>query len=290
MKYWIVYSFFKLLSLLPFGILYMLSDIMCFVMKHIVGYRKRIIYKNLRNSFPDKTDLELKSIADEFYRHLCDCIVETVKLLHVSDEEMKRRVEIVNGNLIDRMAEDGKSIVLFIGHYGNWEWVQEVPRSYARPEVSAEIYRHAKNKVFNRLIKRIRSRYSSMQIVQKKAVRTLLDLNNKGAQFIVGFISDQRPNSKNLNHWLTFLNQETAVAVGGEEIGRHIGVHYAYLDIKKVGRGHYCFVFKEMEGRKNKNEDYPMTAEFYRLLEENIKRAPAYWLWSHDRWKFLRQQ
>lgn len=209
--------------------------------------------------------------------------------MHVSDEEMRKRVEIVNGTLIEKLADNGKSIILFIGHYGNWEWVQEVPRSYVKPSVSAEIYRHAKNKVFNRLIKRIRSRYASMQIVQKKAVRTLIGLNNEGTQFIVGFISDQRPNSKNLNHWLKFLNQDTAVAVGGEEIGRHIGVSYAYLDIEKVKRGYYRFVFKEMQCRQTDNEEYPITAEFYRLLEQNIKRAPAYWLWSHDRWKFLRE-
>ena len=290
MRYWIVFTLFKSLSLLPFGVLYRLSDVMCFVMQHVIRYRKRIVYKNLRNSFPNMNDSELKAIANEFYRHLCDCIVETIKLLHVSDEEMKSRVDIVNGSLIERLAEDGKSIILFIGHYGNWEWVQEVPRSYSKPSVSAEIYRHAKNKVFNRLIQRIRSRYSSMQIVQKKAVRTLLGLNNEGIQFIVGFISDQRPNSKNLNHWLTFLNQDTAVAVGGEEIGKHIGVNYAYLDIEKVSRGRYRFVFKEMEYKLSEKEDYPMTVEFYRLLEENIKRAPAYWLWSHDRWKFLREQ
>lgn len=289
MKYWIVYTFFKTLSLLPFGVLYKLSDIMCFVMQNIIRYRRGIIYKNLRNSFPDKNDCELRSIADSFYSHLCDCIFETIKLLHVSDEEMRKRVEIVNGTLIEKLADNGKSIILFIGHYGNWEWVQEVPRSYVKPSVSAEIYRHAKNKVFNRLIKRIRSRYASMQIVQKKAVRTLIGLNNEGTQFIVGFISDQRPNSKNLNHWLKFLNQDTAVAVGGEEIGRHIGVSYAYLDIEKVKRGYYRFVFKEMQCRQTDNEEYPITAEFYRLLEQNIKRAPAYWLWSHDRWKFLRE-
>lgn len=287
MTYQIVYLFFRALAFLPFGALYVISDMIYVVLYHVLRYRRKVVEKNLQNSFPTKTQSEIRDIRKGFYRHLADCIVETVKLLDVSDAEMRKRVEVKNTELIERMAEDGKSIVLYLGHYGNWEWVQEVSCRYSKPKVSAEIYRHAKNKVFNRLISKIRSRYSTVQIIQKKAVRTLLGFNKSGIQCLVGFISDQRPNSTNLNHWLTFLNQDTPVAVGGEEIGRHIRAHYAYLDIVKKSRGHYCLTFREIKPDA-KTTDYPITTSFFRMFEDTIQRNPSYWLWSHDRWKFKR--
>ena len=288
MTYKIVYLIFRSLSCLPFRVLYVISDLIYVILCYVLRYRREVVEKNIRNSFPMKSEREIRDIRKGFYRHLADCIVETVKLLDVSDAEMRKRVEVNNTELIERMAEDGKSIILYLGHYGNWEWVQEISCRYSRPKVSAEIYRHAKNKVFNQLISRIRSRYSTVQIIQKKAVRTLLGFNRTGTQCMVGFISDQRPNSTNLNHWLTFLNQDTPVAVGGEEIGRHIGAHYAYLDIEKKSRGHYCLTFKEIKPDADAT-DYPITASFFRMFEQTIQRNPSYWLWSHDRWKFKRK-
>ena len=289
MMYKIIYILFRSLALLPFRMLYVLSDMIYAILYYVLRYRRKVVDKNVRNSFPMNTEREIKDIRKGFYHHLADCIVETVKLLDVTDSEMRKRVEVKNSELIERMADDGKSIILFMGHYGNWEWVQEITRRYKKPGINGEIYRHAKNKVFNRLIITLRSRFGTMQIEQKKAVRTLLSLHREGKQFLVGFISDQRPNSSNLNHWLYFLNQETAIAVGGEEIGKHIGANYVYLDIEKPSRGHYVLTFKEIIPHNDIKDEYPVTAEFYRMFEQTIKRDPAYWLWSHDRWKFKRQ-
>lgn len=289
MRYKIVYTTFRLLASLPLPILYIFSDIIFFILYYVINYRQNVVEKNLGNCFPEMTRKEKGKTKKMFYRHLSDCIVETIKLLHISDNELRERVIVNNTALIERMAEDGRSIIMFLGHYGNWEWVQEICRHYDSPKLSGEIYRHAKNKVFNRLIITIRSRFGTMQIEQKKAVRTLLGLNREGKQFLVGFLSDQRPNSSNLHHWLNFLNQETAIAVGGEEIGKHIGAHYVYLDIEKPKRGHYILTFKELKPKNDIKDEYPVTTEFYRMFEHTIRRAPAYWLWSHDRWKFKRQ-
>lgn len=289
MRYKIVYTAFRLLASLPLSFLYFISDIIFIILYYVIKYRQKVVDKNLGNSFPEMKPEERERTKKMFYMHLSDCIVETIKMLHISDEEMSERVVVNNTELIENKANDGKSIILFMGHYGNWEWVQEVSKRYKKPGLSGEIYRHAKNKVFNRLIITIRSRFNTMQIEQKKAVRTLIGLNREGKQILVGFISDQRPNSSNLNHWLYFLNQETAIAVGGEEIGKHIGAHYVYLDIEKPSRGHYVLTFKEIIPHNDIKDEYPVTAEFYRMFEQTIKRDPAYWLWSHDRWKFKRQ-
>lgn len=289
MRYKIVYTAFRLLASLPLSFLYFISDIIFIILYYVIKYRQKVVDKNLGNSFPEMKPEERERTKKMFYMHLSDCIVETIKMLHISDEEMSERVVVNNTELIENKANDGKSIILFMGHYGNWEWVQEISKRYKKPGLSGEIYRHAKNKVFNRLIITIRSRFNTMQIEQKKAVRTLIGLNREGKQILVGFISDQRPNSSNLNHWLYFLNQETAIAVGGEEIGKHIGAHYVYLDIEKPSRGHYVLTFKEIIPHNDIKDEYPVTAEFYRMFEQTIKRDPAYWLWSHDRWKFKRQ-
>ena len=289
MRYKIVYTAFRLLASLPLSFLYFISDIIFIILYYVIKYRQKVVDKNLGNSFPEMKPEERERTKKMFYMHLSDCIVETIKMLHISDEEMSERVVVNNTELIENKANDGKSIILFMGHYGNWEWVQEISKRYKKPGLSGEIYRHAKNKVFNRLIITIRSRFNTMQIEQKKAVRTLIGLNREGKQILVGFISDQRPNSNNLNHWLYFLNQETAIAVGGEEIGKHIGAHYVYLDIEKPSRGHYVLTFKEIIPHNDIKDEYPVTAEFYRMFEQTIKRDPAYWLWSHDRWKFKRQ-
>lgn len=288
-NYYIVKTLVYGIAMLPMSFLYVLSDILYIFMRYVIRYRKDTILANLRYSFPKKTEFEVNAVMSGFYHHLCDCIVEDIKLLHISDGELRKRVTVQGTELIEELARDGRSIIVMLGHYGNWEWVQEVTNRYSRPQLNAEIYRPAKNPLFNQLLYDIRSRFDTVQIPQKQAIRTLLRYNNQQQQFLVGFISDQRPNSKSLNHWINFLNQETAIAIGGEEIGRHIGAHFVYLDIEKPHRGHYVFTFKEIKIASDlAQEEYPLTKTFYRLFEETILRNPCYWLWSHKRWRIKR--
>lgn len=135
----------------------------------------------------------------------------------------------------------------------------------------------------------IRSRFPTLPIPQNYAARQLLRMHSDGLQFIVGFIADQRPNSKNLYHWTMFLNQDTAYATGGEEIGRHICAHFVYLDIEKPCRGQYIFTFVPMTIEDNLTEAYPYTIKFLKMMEQTIRRKPEYWLWSHNRWEFDRE-
>ena len=278
----------KVLAFLPLNCLYLLSDFIYLMMYYVIRYRRKVVFENLAESFPEKTGQNRKVIAKGFYKHLCDCIVEDIKLLNISKKELGQRIEVLNSELVESLAKDDKSIIVLLGHYGNWEWVQEVTKYYTRPGINAEIYRPVKDPVFNKILAKIRTRFPTMQIRQKQAVRTLLRLHHEGKQFLVGFISDQRPNSKNLNHWIEFLNQETAIAVGGEEIGLHIDAHFVYLDIEKPKRGHYKFTFKEIHPMDD-NKEYPITRAFFRMFEKTIRREPNYWLWSHKRWRFNRK-
>lgn len=286
--YNILISLLTLLACLPLKVLYILSDIGTVIIYYIVRYRRKTVRHNLLLVFPDKSIHEIKKIEFKFYRHFCDCIIETVKLLHISDKEIDRRVKLSNGSLIEQIAESNRPIVLFLGHYCNWEWVQAISRQYKYPKINGEIYRPVHDPVMDKIMLKIRSKFGHILIPQKKAVRTILALKNTNESFMIGFISDQRPNSSNLNHWTTFLNQETAYSAGGEEIGKKINAEYVYLDIEKVKRGYYKMTFKIVTPQEG-DEKYPYTLQFMQMMETTILRAPEYWLWSHKRWRFSKQ-
>lgn len=286
-KYYLVMGSLRCVAILPLKVLYVLSDFMYYIVYGIIGYRKKAVRTNLINSFPEKGLDEIKRIEQGFFHHLCDCIVETIKLLHISDEEMKRRVVVTNPELIEQLASDGRPIVLYMGHYGNWEWVQAVTRYYRRPAVNCEIYRPLHDKVMDKVMLKIRSRFPNQAITQNNAFRALLRMKQEGTQFLVGFIADQRPNSAHLYHWAEFLNQDTPYAVGGEEIGNRVNAHYAYLEVEKYKRGYFRMTFKEIPCLEEFKE-YPYTLQFMKMLEETIRRTPELWLWSHKRWRYSR--
>lgn len=276
------------LAYLPTPVLLVVSRVLCLVLGGVVRYRRRVVMGNLRRSFPDKSEAEICRIARGFYQHLSDLIVESVKLLHISDAELARRIEVLGGEGIEEMSKDGRPVIAFLGHYGNWEWVQQVTRHYRRPAVTAEVYRPIKNPVVDALMMRLRGRFDTTLIPQKQAVRHLLQMDRDGVQFLVGFVADQRPNSRHLYHWTDFLSQDTPYAVGGEEIGRRMNAHFVYIDVEKPVRGYYRMTFRPLRPANTK-EEYPYTLEYMRLLEQRIRREPEYWLWSHNRWKYDRQ-
>lgn len=275
-------------ALLPLGVLYLLSDAIYFFIYHVIHYRKDTVRENLLNAFPEKSPEERKAVEKRFYRHLGDCIVETVKLLHISDREIDRRVEVANPGVIDAIAAEGRSIVLYLGHYGNWEWMQAIRRHFRKPQVAGQIYKPMRDPVMEKVMLKIRSRFSMLCIPQKKAYRTLLGFHERNRQFIIGFISDQRPNG-GYQHWTSFLNQETAYIVGGEQIGKRVGAAFLYLDVEKDRRGHYILTLREIVPPPELMQgEYPYTRQFMSMLEQTIRREPAYWLWSHKRWKVKR--
>ncbi|MDE7408116.1 MAG: lysophospholipid acyltransferase family protein [Muribaculaceae bacterium] len=284
--YYLLAALAYVFSVIPLRIHYIFVDMLSWMAWKMKLYRYKVILRNLRSSFPDKTDREISHIAREYYRHLLDCMVESLKLLTMNNRQLDRRVKVYGVETMTPAVEAGKQIVLFLGHYGNWEWVPAITRHFSRPEVMAQIYRPLRDPVSARLTFKIRHRFGALNIPQKQAFRTLLTLKNQGKQTITGFIADQRPNSANLNHWTTFLGQDTAYAPGGEEIGRRIDAAYFYLDVEKTSRGHYSLTFIPIEPVEG--EEYPYTIGYLRMLESTIRRAPAYWLWSHNRWKFKR--
>lgn len=278
------------LARLPLEVLYVFSDIAYFIIYYAVRYRRKTVRHNLELVFGPSGHSNIIRIEKKFYRHLCDCIAETVKLLHISDEEIDRRAVVTNGEYIDDIIRSGHSVVLLLGHYGNWEWVQAIIHHFKEPLVGGQIYRPLRNKMMDMVMLRIRSRFGLECIPQKNAVRRLLGIERGGQKFVIGFISDQRPTGKTLHHWTTFLGQDTPYVVGGETIGNHVDARFVYLDMEKTSRGHYRLTFCPVVPDPEDKGPDPYTREFMKMLEKTIRREPAYWLWSHRRWKRHREQ
>lgn len=278
------HRFMRLLAGLPLRILYIISDAAYPILYYIIRYRRRLVRENLCGSFPEKSPKEIVRIEKAFYHNLCDIFIESFKCLNISDEEMRRRVEVVNCELPERIAAEGRNVFMLLGHCGCWEWVQEVCTRYREPRKSCEIYKHISSKYFSSLMHEIRSRWDTEQIEMRQTVRTMLRWNAEGTPFLCGFIQDQRPDTK-LHDTITFLNQKTWYAPGAEEIAKKLNAELVYLDIKKIKRGHYRFTFIELCPNAEEIESpYPYSRNFWRLLEQSVHHQPEIWLWSHNRW------
>lgn len=272
------------LAVLPLRVLYLLSDFLFFVGYHLIGYRKGVVRKNLSLAFPEKSAKERLEIEKGFYRHLADVIVETLKLLHISDAEIDRRVEVSGAGMVDEAAEHGVSTILFLGHYGNWEWVPAITHHFLRRQIFAQIYSPLHDEISKRVVWKIRNRFGAENIPKNRAYRRLLEITKGGGQFVTGFIADQRPLGNNLHNWTKFLGVDTAYMVGGETIGDKLGAVFLYLDVEKLARGHYRLTFRKLEPLKDGLPD-PVTRAYLHALENTIRREPRYWLWSHNRWR-----
>ncbi len=279
------HHFMRLLAGLPLRFLYLISDVAYPITYYVIRYRRRLVRENLRCSFPNKNEEEIIRIEKGFYHHLCDVFMESFKCLNISDEEMRKRVEVVNCELPERIASEGKNIFMLLGHCGCWEWVQEVCMRYKAPKKNCEIYKQISNQYFASLMHEIRSRWDTEQIEMKQTVRTLLQWNTEGEPFLCGFLQDQRPYTK-YKDVITFLNQPTRIVPGAEEIAKKVNAELVYLDIEKTARGHYRLTFLEMAIPEDlKQKPFPQSELYFRMLETTIQKQPEIWLWSHNRWR-----
>ena len=276
----------KAIAIWPLRILYVLSDLIYPLVYYIVGYRREVVRKNLENSFPEKSEKEIREIEKSFYRHFCDYVLETVKLLHISDEEMRRRMRFTNPEYIEQLRSDGRPIFLYLGHQANWEYIISITM-WTSPEFTAgQIYHPLSNKVMDKLIYRLRSRFNTVGIPQKQALRAIITMVRDGKHPLLGFIADQRPPRRPEPEWMTFLNQDTPIITGGEAMGRKLNAHFVYGSMKCVRRGYYELTFHPINPVEG--EEFGYSKQFMRMLEQDIKEQPHLYLWTHKRWKWGR--
>lgn len=288
--YYIVYGLWYLLSLLPLKVHYVLSDVIFLLLYHILGYRKKVVRTNLRTSFPEKSQEELKQIERDFYHFFCDYMVESVKMMTISEQEMRRRMVFKNMEVVDNILAEGQSIALYLGHYCNWEWVTSLPLWLPANIQPGQIYHPIENRLTDQLFLRARQHFNSLCIPMHDTLRRLLEFSKSNRPMIIGYISDQKPHWVNIHHWVNFLNHDTPVLTGTERIVRKLNHAVFYIDIQRKHRGYYEAELKLITRHPQQMHEFEITDIYYQMLEKTIRRAPAYWLWSHDRWKRTREE
>ena len=281
--YILIYPLLWIISILPFKLLYAVSDFLYLFIYRVFGYRTKTVKENLRLAFPEKSKEEIKRITKIFYQHLCDMIVESVKSMTISEEEMKKRYVFTNIEEIHKLEKLNKSIVLMCGHYASWEWIFILQR-YINHKGYA-VYKRLANKYFDRLVKRIRARYNSYLITTKETVPILTKSKIQGELTINGFISDQSPKVEKAHHWGDFMGVKVPIHTGAEMLAKKLDMAVVFFAVKKIKRGYYETTFKTLCIDPNEFKDYEITDMFIKLVEKQIKEAPEYYLWTHKRWK-----
>lgn len=283
--YYIALPFIYGISLLPFPLLYLVSDFLYLVIYRLLGYRKDVVLSNLRNSFPEKSDAEIKEIAAKFYAWFCDLTLETLKTLTVSPEEVRKRVEFVGIDIMRKYASEGRSVIVVLGHYGNWELAgarysqeKDIPQLYV-------IYHPLANKRFDRLIHQMRVRHGTKLYKMREASKDMI--RDRDMLTATAFIADQTPSPERA-YWMTFLGQETPVFMGTEALARKLDKPVVYICISRPKRGYYRMEMETLVSEPKATREGEITEIHTRRLEADIKKTPELWLWTHRRWKHRR--
>ncbi|MNU28450.1 Lipid A biosynthesis lauroyl acyltransferase [compost metagenome] len=284
--YYLVYPILYLISLLPFRLLYALSDAICFLLFGLIGYRKKVVVQNLRNAFPEKTEQEIQAIAKKFYHYFCDLLLETVKSMSISYEELSKRFVMTEEAIssFKHFADKGQSIIIVMGHHGNWEWGGN-RFGLVSPQQLYAIFRPLHNKHFNNLIIRIRTRFNTRLLTDRDVIGGMREHKRKGELTATVFLADQTPSSKNV-YWTRFLNQDTPVFWGTERAAIQLNLPVVYADIKRIKRGYYHVESRILVEDPQLYKENGMISELHtRVLEADIMAQPETWLWTHRRWK-----
>ena len=285
MMYHLLSFLLKLISYIPFRALYVLSDGLYYILYYIIRYRRKIVRKNLTDSFPTLKGKEILQVEKKFYRYFTDQVLESCKMATISPEEMKKHMKFTNIEAANAVFKEGKSIALYMGHYGNWEWISSIPLWVAEGVTSVQIYHKLRNDNTNRLILNMRERLGAISVEMRKTARYITEITNTNQVSVIGFIADQSPKKKEVRYFLPFLHHRTPILVGTEKIVKHYGFEAWFLDMKRVKRGYYEAELIRMHEEPTSLPDFELTEIYFRMLEKMIQERPELYLWTHNRFK-----
>ncbi|MBS1532225.1 MAG: lysophospholipid acyltransferase family protein [Bacteroidetes bacterium] len=271
-----------LLSLLPFWILYLISDLIFFILYYLVGYRRKVVQENLRNSFPEKTEEERRQIEKKYFKYMADLMLETIKSASMSEKQVRRRMVCTNPELMEHYFSQGKSIIAAAGHYGNWE-LACLTFGFLTDKKRLVVYKPQTSEIFTDFFNRTRSRFGTTMISMKQILRKMIEYKNE-LTFLV-LAADQTPARNEALYFTTFLNQPTAVFIGVEKLTTIRDCVVIFYRIDLVKRGHYTYTFVPLIEKPKDTKPFEITKIQVSYLESLIREKPEYWLWSHRRWK-----
>lgn len=279
----LVYPLIWFVSILPFRILYVFSDIVYVLVYHIIGYRKKVVRDNIALALPNISEKERLNIEKKFYHHLCDMFLEMMKTMAISEKEMNKRFVFTNLELYTALEKKQKSIAVMIAHYATYEWVISMNRKIEFEGFA--IYKKVNNKYFDKLVRNIRSKFKATLITTSQTIPVIKENESLGHRGVYGFASDQSPQESKAFHWQKFMGIETPVYTGAEMLVKRFDMNVIFLRVKKVKRGYYEATFELMFDNPKAIPDYQISDEFLRRVEKQIYEAPEFYLWTHKRWK-----
>ena len=274
------------ISKLPYRLLYILSDILFFLIYNVFRYRKKVVLNNLMNSFPHLTKKEIINISNKFYKHFSDLILEIIKGFTISSEQLKKRLLVINPEICNTYFSSNQNVFFVGGHFNNWEITSQAFSKYIKHNCIG-IYKPLKNKFLNSKIFESRSKHGTKLVTISSVKKSIIE--NKFSH-VVMFASDQNPSSTKNAIWVNFLNQETAVQYGVEKYAIEFNCPVIYVSVDKVKRGYYEVSLHLITDKPRSLKEGQITKEFTKLLENDICRNPQYWLWTHKRWKHKRKK
>ena len=284
LKFKIMYALLWCISILPWPIFYAISDVVFFIIYRIVKYRKRVVTANLKLAFPEKTIDEIKEIRKKFYKHMCDMFMEMIKSITISHKETQKRYKFKNLDALRKLEADNKSIILLAAHYANYEWGNSIQLTTTQNVVG--VFKPIKNPHFNDFAKKIRARFGATVIPSKKVMRyTIQQERKKTGATLYGLVGDQSPSSSNNDFKIPFMGHDVPAFIGGEVLAKKLNMAVCYLKVEKVKRGYYEAEVVLIQDDLSENKEYEAIRAYYKMLEEQIRNQPEYYLWTHKRWK-----
>ena len=283
--FYIFYGVNWVITLLPLKILYIFSDILFLLLYYFPSYRRKVVDENLRNSFPEKSVKEIALIGKKFYRHLADIFIETLKLTHLSNKELIKRLTVSNPEFLNTLYNSGRDLVVVGSHYNNWEWLIVSLPLYTKYKCIG-VYKPLRNKLFEKFINSIRLRNDQGLAPMNLIVRNIIDNQRKNIRALYAFAADQTPAKAEIRYYTTFLNQETPVFLGIEKIASKYDMAVVFFNFQKIRRGYYNLTVELLFERAAGLPEYKVTETHVKRLEELIRENPEYWIWTHRRWKY----
>ncbi len=272
----VVYIF----SLLPFTLLYALAGLIYFCSFRLLKYRYAVVFQNLSRSFPQMSYREVDAVASRFYRHFSELLMEIVKLMSISESRLNARVNIKNAGLIEYYQRQGRTVIAMMGHYGNWEYLNILPRYFSSPVYA--VYKPLSNKGMDQLLLRLRSRFGMALLPMQQAPRYMLQHKQEPALYL--FIADQSPDP-GAQCRLEFMNQSTLMFSGAEKLARATDAVVVYVELNRTAKKHWDVHFSLVAEKPAETAPQEITRAYAGKLQQSIQKAPGQWLWSHKRWK-----
>ncbi|MBT4293166.1 MAG: lipid A biosynthesis acyltransferase [Cryomorphaceae bacterium] len=282
LTYLFTYPLIKFISILPFGIVYKVSDILSFLLHKVFKYRLKTVKKNLNLAFPNKSNSEIESIEKKFYNHFADISIESIKAYGMSEAQMKNRYRYDNIEELEKIQKKNKNIILICGHYSNFEWLLSV--GYSAKGNGYGIYTPMSNKYFDRLFKKIRKKHKAF-LVSRYHINDFMNNLDVNKYHVFGFAADQSPRKVGKYYINNFLGHKVPIFTGAERFSKDYNLSVVFADITRIKRGFYNTKFIEILNKDN--TQYGITDQFLSLLEKQIYRDPSQYFWTHNRFKHL---